>query len=144
MNLLNVLLVWLTNFPLNLLLLFQWPQLVPVYIMLHIHSVLFHFFASLCLTCLSAGIATSISMHIFYFCFQLLHLAYLLELLFLLVPLDSITVSNLYVHILACVYVCVRVYTFSVVRIFSVLLIEWRTPSCLLMYYYYYYYYYYY
>ena len=83
------------------------------------------FSAFFCMTFLSGGIAASVSMHVFSFLFLFITSHYLPQLLYLCVPLDSITLSHLHVHIL--VWACVFT-TFLLFR-------------CLVTYYFNYYYY---
>ena len=75
-NLLSVFLVQLPNFSLSFSLLSQWLQLLLVWYIrcISIHKFLyFNFFsASFCTTFLSAGIATSISVHVFSFVFLII------------------------------------------------------------------------
>ena len=94
MNLSNVFLVQLKNFSLSFSLLFQWLPIIIgiiVHFRFHIrcisvHKLLyFNFFStSFCTTFLSAGIATSISVHVFSFLFLIVISGLLLLLLLLL------------------------------------------------------------
>ena len=89
-NLLNGYLVWLPNFSSNLLLLFRCPQLLhslypcTLTLVFRFVSVLF------CVTFRSAGVATSVNMHIFSFMF-VKFISGLFTVTSLFVPLDSIT-----------------------------------------------------
>jgi len=71
-NLSNVFLVQFQNFSLSFSSLFQWLQLLLVHFRFHIRCISIHkllyfnfFSSSFCTTFLSAGIATSISVHVF-------------------------------------------------------------------------------
>ena len=126
---------------LNFLLLSRWLWLILVqsYISCsNIHCISLYkplnfcfFSASFCMTLLSTSIVLSINMHVFSFLF-LLHLAYLPWLLYLCVPLDSIILSHLYVHILCvcvCVCVCVRAARACV---YTICLSIWSLVFCIL------------
>jgi hypothetical protein len=79
--------------------------------------------ASFCVTFLSAGIATSISMHVSSF-FAFNYYIWPICCNFSECALYSITLSYLHVHVLVCVCVCVRVCRLSVVSMLSALRIE--------------------
>ena len=64
------------------------------------------FSAFFCVTSLSAGLTTSISMHVFSFLFLVITSG-LLAVISLCVLNHSVTMLHLHVHILACVRVCV-------------------------------------
>ena len=137
MNLLNVFLVWLPNFSLNLFLLFWWLQLLLVKSHIskfHIHCISLHkllYFSvsssSFCTTYLSAGIAISISMHVFS-CFVFNH--YICPIccnfsvcVYCLVPQHTYNFLFIqwYVCVCVCVCVCACVHVCTIYLLFQCL-----------------------
>ena len=131
-NLSNVFLVQLTNFFLTSSLLFQWLQFITgiiVHFRFHIRCISIHkhfyfnfFSASFCTTFLSAGIATSISVHVFFLfliilsgLFAVTSLSVCLSVC-LSVLLDSTTLWLLPLHTLASACVCTICLWFQCLR----------------------------
>ena len=79
-----------------------------LFVSLYINSCIFSQFSALfCMTTLSAGTTTSISMHVFSFLFLVIT-AGLLAVTSLCVLTHSVRMLHLHVHILVCICVCVR------------------------------------
>jgi len=155
LNLLNVFLVCLTNFSLNLLLLFRWPYLtvhIPQSLYAYTQILVFIFFsASFWVIFLSAGVVTSISLHPFSLLFLII-ISGLFSMTSLSVcTLNSITLSHLdkcwrtglCVCVCACVCVCVCTICLPfqcrvcyildkihVHRLYRVSLITYYSPLC--------------
>ena len=117
LNLFNNFPLRLTNVSVNILLLFQWLQSLPVWsyiCCISVHKLLYCslFSAAFYVIFLSAGIATSVSMHVFSFLFLIISGQFAVSSL--CAPLDTITLSHLHVHLLVCVCVWVCACTICV------------------------------